>query len=190
MSLKYAKRSQVIWYVILAAIKACNILFVAYMIKIMLNVASSHSKDVMYLIKLAVLTGIGQLCFMMSNFVYERVKMGIIRDVNMIFKRANLQYLVDQGDPDIKNGLSLMTNDLKQIETNRITAQLDMIYQGLTFVGSLVFALYNSWQMTLIFVVAMAAPAIVQIFTSKIITKNLKFGQKLTLTIRRMYLIP
>lgn len=40
MSLKYARRSQVICFTILAAIKACNILFVAYMIKIMLNVAS------------------------------------------------------------------------------------------------------------------------------------------------------
>ena len=76
MSLKYAKRSQVIWFAILAAIKACNILFVAYMIKIMLNVASSHSKDVMHLVRLAALTALGQLCFMMSNFIYERVKMG------------------------------------------------------------------------------------------------------------------
>ena len=178
MSLKYAKRSQVIWFAILAAIKACNILFVAYMIKIMLNVASSHSKDVMHLVRLAALTALGQLCFMMSNFIYERVKMGIIRDVNMVFKQANLQYLVDQGEPDIKNGLSLMTNDLKQIETNRITAQLDMIYQGLTFIGSLAFALYNSWQMTIIFVVAMAAPAVVQIFTSRIITKKSKIWAK------------
>lgn len=102
MSLKYAKRSQVIWFAILAAIKACNILFVAYMIKIMLNVASSHSKDVMHLVRLAALTALGQLCFMMSNFIYERVKMGIIRDVNMVFKQANLQYLVDQGETDIK----------------------------------------------------------------------------------------
>ena len=84
MSLKYARRSQVIWFTILAAIKACNILFVAYMIKIMLNVASSHSKDVMHLVRLAALI-VGQLCFMMSNFIYERVKMGIIRDVNMVF---------------------------------------------------------------------------------------------------------
>ncbi len=115
--------------------------------------------------------------------------MGIIRDVNMVFKRANLQYLVDQGDPDIKNGLSLMTNDLKQIETNRITAQLDMIYQGLTFIGSLAFALYNSWQMTIIFVVAMAAPAVVQILLVKLLLKSQKFGPKPMQAIRKMFLI-
>ena len=40
MSLKYAKKSQLITYTILAAIKACNIVFVAYMIEIMLNVAA------------------------------------------------------------------------------------------------------------------------------------------------------
>ena len=33
MSLKYAKKSQIISYTILAAIKACNIVFVAYMVQ-------------------------------------------------------------------------------------------------------------------------------------------------------------
>ena len=174
MTLKYAKRSHVICFAILAAIKACNIVFVAYMIQIMLNVASSGSHDYWHLVRLAVLTALGQLCFMASNFVYETVKMGIIRDVNMVFKRANLAYLVDQGEPDIKNGLSLMTNDLKQIETNRVNAQLDMILQALSFIGAIGFAFYSSWQMTVVFVVAMIAPALVQIVTSPIITRKSK----------------
>lgn len=88
MSLKYAKKSQLVCFTILAAIKACNIVFVAYMIQIMLNVASSGSHDYMHLIRLAILTGLGQLCFMASNFVYETVKMGIIRDVNMILEES------------------------------------------------------------------------------------------------------
>ena len=174
MSLKYAKKSQVALFTLLSIIKACNILFVAYMIKLMLNIASSGSHDIGKLIKLAIIAAIGQLFFMSSNFIYERVKMTIIRDVNMVFKRANLRYLVDQGQVDIKHGLSLMTNDLKQIETNRVTAQLDMIYQSLTFIGSLGFALINSWQMTVVFVVAMIAPAFVQAATSRIITKKSK----------------
>ena len=174
MSLKYAKKSQIISYTILAAIKACNIVFVAYMVQIMLNVASSGSHDYLHLIRLAALTALGQMCFMASNFVYETVKMGIIRDVNMTFKRANLRYLVDQGEPDIKSGLSLMTNDLKQIETNRITAQLDMIFQGLSFFGAITFALYSSWQMTLVFLIATLAPALVQMLTSPIITRKSK----------------
>lgn len=172
MSLKYAKKSKVICFAILAAIKACNIVFVAYMIQIMLNVASSGSHDYWHLVRLAILTAIGQLCFMTSNFIYETVKMGIVRDVNLVFKRADLAYLVDQGEPDIKNGLSLMTNDLKQIETNRVNAQLDMILQALSFIGAISFAFYSSWQMTVVFVVAMIAPALVQIITSPIITKK------------------
>jgi ABC-type bacteriocin/lantibiotic exporter with double-glycine peptidase domain len=109
---------------------------------------------------------------MASNFIYETVKMGIIRDVNLVFKRANLRYLVDLGQTNIKSGLSLMTNDLKQIETGRITAQLDMIFQALSFVGALAFAFYSSWQMTLVFIVATIAPAVVQIITSPIIAKK------------------
>lgn len=178
MSLKYAKKSQLICFTILAAIKACNIVFVAYMIQIMLNVASSGSKDYMHLIRLALLTALGQMCFMASNFVYETVKMGIIRDVNMTLKKANLRYLVDQGDLDVKSGLSLMTNDLKQIETNRITAQLDMIFQGLSFLGAISFAFYSSWQMTIVFLIATIAPAIVQMVTSPIIIKRSKVWAK------------
>lgn len=57
MSLKYAKKSQVICFTLLAAIKACNIVFVAYMIQIMLNAASSGSHDYWHLVRLALLTG-------------------------------------------------------------------------------------------------------------------------------------
>lgn len=172
MSLKYASKRKVALFTVLAAIKASNIVFVAYMIQIMLNVASYGGHDYWQLIKLAALTALGQLCFMLSNFGFETVKMSIIRDVNLVFKRANLRYLVDQGQANIKSGLSLMTNDLKQIETGRITAQLDMIFQGLSFVGTISFAFYSSWQMTVVFVIATIAPALVQVITSSIIARK------------------
>lgn len=174
MSLKYARKSQVALFSFLAAIKACNVLFVAYMLKVMLNIASSGKADYGRLVGFAALTAGGQLLFMASNFFYEMTKMNIIRSVNMTLKEANLRYLIDQNNLDTKDGLSFMTNDLKQIETNRVTAQLDIIYQSLTFVGSLAFALYNSWEMTLVFIVATLAPAGVQMITSKIITKKSK----------------
>lgn len=174
MSLKYARKSQVMLFTLLSAIKACNVLFVAYMLKVMLNIASSGKGDYMRLVGFAALTAGGQLLFMCSNFLYETTKMNIIRSVNMALKSANLRYLVDQNTLDTKDGLSFMTNDLKQIETNRVTAQLDIIYQSLTFAGSLLFAFYNSWEMTLVFIVATIAPAIVQMLTSRIITKKAK----------------
>ena len=144
------------------------------MLKVMLNIASSGKADYGRLVGFAALTAGGQLLFMASNFFYETTKMNIIRSVNMTLKEANLRYLIDQNSLDTKDGLSFMTNDLKQIETNRVTAQLDIIYQSLTFVGSLAFALYNSWEMTLVFIVATLAPAGVQMITSKIITKKSK----------------
>lgn len=172
MTLKFAKRGKVLLFAFLAAVKACNVIFVAYIIKLMLNLTTSHSHQLSRLLTLAGIAALGQICFMLSNFCYEHVKMTMIRDVNLVFKRANLTYLVQKGASNIKNGLSLMTNDLKQIETNRITAQIDMIYQGIVFVGSLGFAFYNSWQMTLIFMLASLAPALVQIFTSRLIAKK------------------
>lgn len=172
MSLKYAQKKKVILFAILAAIKASNIVFVAYMIQIMLNVASYGGSNYYHLIKLAVLTALGQLLFMLSNFCFETVKMNIVREVNLVFKRANLRYLVDRGETNIKGGLSLMTNDLKQIETGRITAQLDMILQALSFAGAITFAFYSSWQMTTVFVIATIAPALVQMITSSIISRK------------------
>jgi ABC-type bacteriocin/lantibiotic exporter with double-glycine peptidase domain len=172
MTLKFAKRGQVALFTLLAAVKACNVIFVAYMIKLMLNLTTSHSHQINRLLTLAGIAALGQICFMLSNFCYERVKMTMIRDVNLVFKRANLVYLVQESSGNIKNGLSLMTNDLKQIETNRITAQIDMIYQGIVFVGSLGFAFYNSWEMTVVFLLASLAPALVQMFTSKLIAKK------------------
>ncbi|MBD5431905.1 MAG: ABC transporter ATP-binding protein [Lactobacillus sp.] len=174
MSLKYAPKYRVFLFIIFCIIKACDVLFIAYMIKLMLNLASSNSKDVGELIKLATIAGCGQLFFTCSNFFYEHLKMTIIKNVNLVLKNANLHYLVAQGKSDIKSGLSLMTNDLKQIETGRVTAQLDMCYQSILFIGSLSFAFINSWQMTIIFIVASIAPAIVQILTSKLITRKAK----------------
>lgn len=174
MSLKYAPKHRIFLFIIFCIIKACDVLFIAYMIKLMLNLASSNSKDVGELIKLAVIAGCGQLFFTCSNFFYEHLKMTIIKNVNLVLKNANLHYLVAEGQSDIKSGLSLMTNDLKQIETGRVTAQLDMCYQSILFIGSLSFAFINSWQMTIIFIVASIAPAIVQILTSKLITRKAK----------------
>lgn len=77
MSLKYAKKSQLISFTILAAIKACNIVFVAYMIQIMLNVASSGSHDYMHLIKLALLTALGQCALWPATLSMKRSKWGL-----------------------------------------------------------------------------------------------------------------
>lgn len=172
VTLKYARKSQVALFAFLAAIKACNVLFVAYIVKLMLNMTTSHHTSLRQFLTLAGIAVIGQLCFMSSNFCYEHTKMGIVKEANLAFKRANITYLVFHGASDIKDGLSLMTNDLKQIETNRVEAQIDMIYQAIVFVGSISFAFYNSWQMTLVFLAASIAPAIVQIFTSKLIAKK------------------
>lgn len=174
MSLKYAPKYRVFLFLIFCIIKACDVLFIAYMIKLMLNLASSGSKDVTELIKLATIAGIGQLFFTCSNFFYEHLKMTIIKNVNLVLKNANLNYLVAQAKNDTKSGLSLMTNDLKQIETGRVTAQLDMCYQSILFIGAISFAFINSWQMTVIFIVASIAPALVQILTSRLITRKAK----------------
>ncbi len=50
MSLKYAQKRKVFLFIFFATIKACNILFIAYMLKLMLNVASSGKKDMMQLV--------------------------------------------------------------------------------------------------------------------------------------------
>lgn len=56
-------KGKVALFALLAAIKACNVLFVAYMLKVMLNIASSGKSDYGRLVMFAALTAGGQLFF-------------------------------------------------------------------------------------------------------------------------------
>lgn len=116
MSLKYANKKKLALYALLACISACGNVVIAYVTKIMLNSAQYHRGSLNQLIKIALLGALILILIMFLNFGYRYLRYDIIRDINLELKDKTITYLVNQQSDSQKEGLNLMTNDLKQIE--------------------------------------------------------------------------
>lgn len=79
-----------------------------------------------------------------------------------------------------------MTNDLKQIETLKITNELMIISEFAAFTISIFVGLINSWLLTIIFVIATVIPGFIQ----KIFIKDILSGKNKTLNILKLPLTP
>ena len=90
-----------------------------------------------------------------------------------------MTYLTSKNSNLQKDGLNIMTNDLKQIETLKINNELLIINEVLAFLLSIVTGLINSWQLTLIFMITTLLPGFVQkLFTKKIQVKSRKWEKE------------
>ncbi|CCI86035.1 ATP-binding cassette domain-containing protein [Lactobacillus pasteurii] len=172
MTLKFAPKNKVFLYVIFALINALGNVTVAYTSKIMLDLAQYHRGKLNDLILVA---GIGAgtiLAIMLANFVYRYIKVDLIKTINVELKDKTMTYLVNKRDVSQKDGLSLMTNDLKQIETLKVTNELMIISELISFVLSIIVGLLNSWILTLIFLTTTLIPGFVQKWFAKPIQKR------------------
>lgn len=99
---------------------------------------------------------------MFLNFIYRYLRFDITRDINLKLKDKTISYLVSQQADSQKEGLNLMTNDLKQIESLKIANELMIISEAAAFIISIIVGLLNSWLLTIIFVVTTIIPGLVQ----------------------------
>lgn len=162
MSLKYANKKKLALYALLACINACGNVVIAYVTKIMLNSAQYHRGSLNQLIKIALLGALILILIMFLNFGYRYLRYDIIRDINLELKDKTITYLVNQQSDSQKEGLNLMTNDLKQIESLKIANELMIISEAAAFIISIFVGLLNSWILTVIFVVATIIPGFIQ----------------------------
>ena len=160
-SLKFAPKWKLVAYTLLAIVMAFGNVVIAYVTKIMLNAAQYRQGDSGNLIRIAGIGAATILIIMLSNFVYRYIKCAIIQDVNVYLKDKTMSYLIEQRSDSQKDGLSLMTNDLKQIETSKTTNELMIIAELVSFLLSVVVGLINSWILTLIFMVTTLIPGLV-----------------------------
>ncbi len=172
MSLKFANKAKLILYILLACISACSNVVIAYVTKIMLNGAQYHRGTLNQLIIVASIGAGFLIVVMFTNFAYRYIRFDIIRDINVKLKECTISYLIDQQSDSQKDGLNLMTNDLKQIEAMKITNELMIISEAVAFLISILTGLINSWILTLIFVLATLIPGFVQRFFVKGIQKK------------------
>lgn len=173
MSLKFANKKKLALYVFLACISACGNVVIAYVTKIMLNSAQYHRGSLKQLIFIAALGAASLIIIMFLNFAYRYLRSDITRDINLKLKEKTITYLIAQQNDSQKDGLNLMTNDLKQIETLKITNELMIISEFAAFTISIFVGLINSWLLTIIFVIATVIPGFIQkIFIKDIQNKS------------------
>ncbi|WP_271328302.1 ATP-binding cassette domain-containing protein [Thomasclavelia cocleata] len=172
MSLKFANKPKLILYILLACISACSNVVIAYVTKIMLNSAQYHRGTLYQLVSVAAIGAAFLVVVMFTNFAYRYIRYDIIRDINVKLKEKTISYLINQQSDSQKNGLNLMTNDLKQIEAMKISNELMIISESIAFLISILTGLINSWILTLIFVLATLIPGFIQRFFVKGIQKK------------------
>lgn len=170
---------------VFAVISALGNVVIAYVTKIMLNAAQNHQGNIYSLVKIAGIGSLAIVMIMLSNFAYRYVKCEIIKDINIYLKEKTIGYLIEQRNDSQKDGLSLMTNDLKQIETAKTTNELMIILELIAFLLSLAVGIINSWVLTLLFMVATLVPGLIQRTLTKKFKINLKSGKQRMLRTRR-----
>lgn len=170
MSIKFASKGKLALYILLATISACGNVVIAYVTKIMLNSAQYHRGTLSQLVTVAAIGAGILIAIMFTNFAYRYIRCDIVRDINLKLKSKTINYLIEQQSDSQKDGLNLMTNDLKQIESLKITNELMIISEAIAFLISTIIGLLNSWILTLIFAIATAVPGFIQ----KFFVKNLQ----------------
>ncbi|MBN6049894.1 ATP-binding cassette domain-containing protein [Lactobacillus helveticus] len=179
MTLKYASKQKIFAYVLLSLIYACGNVAIAYVTKIILNLAQYKQGDIRDLIKVAIVGTAVIIAILFSNIAYKLLKNNIVKEINLYLKSKEMTYLISKNSNLQKDGLNIMTNDLKQIETLKINNELLIINEVLAFLLSIVTGLINSWQLTLIFMVTTLLPGFVQkLFTKKIQVKSRKWEKE------------
>ena len=162
MSLKFANKKKLALYALLACISACGNVVIAYVTKIMLNSAQYHRGSLKQLVLIALLGATVLIVIMFLNFGYRYLRFDITRDINIKLKDKTINYLVNQQADSQKEGLNLMTNDLKQIELLKTTNELMIISEIAAFIISIIVGLLNSWLLTIIFVITTIIPGLIQ----------------------------
>lgn len=108
-----------------------------------------------------------------AQWLLKTMRAVIVRTVNLRVKTLLIQYLVDDAPLTTNSGqnISLMTNDLKLLETNGILNELFILRDMLTFVGALIGAFYLDWFISLAFFIGNLLPMGISSLTQKTISR-------------------
>ena len=170
MAIKYAKKSNIILFIVFSIIKSLQVVFIANLVKVITNYAV-HPKG--SLLQVAIVATVGLLLFLFAGIAHEYLSDLIIKDINVEIKQQSSKYLIYQAKQEQKLDTSFFTNDVKQIETSKILSELDAITNLLQFAAAIIAALFGSIVLTIVYLVVSAIPGLVQrIFTKKIEGKS------------------
>lgn len=175
MTIKYISPWKIILYAVLAILKSFQIVFIAYVFKQFINFAQNPEGSI---VKLTIMTIIGLILLGIVGSLFQVYYASLVAEINLKIKKACINHLVNEKEKGRKIDNSFMTNDLKQIETNKVEAELQIIYNGIQFLSAVIVAFINSWVLSLIFLVASFMPALFQNIFGHSIEKKSEIWEK------------
>lgn len=166
LSTKYLSPWKLISYILLSILKSLQVVFVAYIFNLYISFAQSPNKNI---ISLTLFALGGLMIFCIVGIMYQYLFANIVSEINIKIKKQIATYLVITRDKKNIIDTSFMTNDLKQLETYKIEAELQIIFNCIQFLAAIISAFTTSWVLSLIFLIASFIPALIQnIFGPKI----------------------
>ena len=175
MIIKYSNPWRLALYVFFAFLKSLQVVFVALIFQKFIDFAQKPQGS---LIKLTVFAVCGLLIFGIVGVIYQYFYYKIIEEINLNLKSASANYLVNNYAGHNEIDSSFMTNDLKQIETNSIEAELSIISDLIQFLAAVISAFVSSWIIALVFLIASFTPAVIQSVFGPKIEKNSEKWEK------------
>lgn len=125
--LRLAPRPLLFIYVLFAIIKSFGNISIAYISGLMIDTALKRNSDFQSILWIAVGGTLALFAILISSIFFQYLKSDIVKDINIELKKKIFNYLIYVGKETYKNELSLVTNDLKQIETQVILNYLLII---------------------------------------------------------------
>ena len=174
MALKYAKKWKLFLFLFISILDSFQSVFLAYLLKVFISFAEKPTGNLPGLTIFAIS---GLSLFSIIGILFQYSFLNLIHDINIKIKEIATDQIVDIND-QANLDTSFMTNDLKQIETSKVVAELKIVNYILKFLTAIITAVIASWFISLIFFIAAIVPALVQNFAGKKISANSKKWEK------------
>ncbi|WP_220751229.1 ATP-binding cassette domain-containing protein [Apilactobacillus xinyiensis] len=122
----------------------------------------------------------GMLVLLLINIILNKAKNELIQSCNENIKKKLFNYLLNNRlDKSSKAYASLMTNDLKQLETKGLVNELSIILNSLMFLFALGYGLFIDYATIIIFLIASFLPLFVsKMFSKKIANRSKNWSNK------------
>ena len=170
MAIKYAKKWKLFLFLIISILDSFQSVFLAYLLKVFISFAQKPTGNLLGLTLFAIS---GLIIFSIIGILFQYSFLNLIHDINIKIKEIATDHIVNIND-QANLDTSFMTNDLKQIETSKVVAELKIFNYILKFLTAIITAVITSWFISLVFFIAAIIPALVQNFAGKKISANSK----------------
>src|SRR5690554_3756071 len=159
----------VIGTLLLIAIHSLNTVFLSVIIGNVITAGTIQSMDMF--IKYLIIGILGFIFFMIIGVLIAKFKSKAIKLQNTEIKETMIKHIIrdNKYSDDEKKSLSILTNDLKQLETKGIEAEYKIANLVFTFVFALIASFTYDFWIALAFLIGSLIPVLIaQVFKNKI----------------------